>query len=62
MIVGMLITVLSSISITYSHVVQNANDFEMYSSNSAGAIQGFGYQARNAGYALSHLCCVQTTY
>jgi hypothetical protein len=30
-------------------VIQDANDFEMYSSNSAGAIQGNGYQCRNAG-------------
>ena len=29
--------------------VTNANDFEFFSSNSAGAIQGYGYQCRNAG-------------
>lgn len=29
--------------------IQNANDFEFYSANSAGGIQGLGYQARNAG-------------
>ncbi|KDR70187.1 hypothetical protein GALMADRAFT_890769 [Galerina marginata CBS 339.88] len=33
-------------------IIQNANDFEMYSSNSAGAIQGNGYQCRNAGPRL----------
>lgn len=33
-------------------IVQNANDFEMWSSNSAGAIQGNGYQCRNAGPRL----------
>ena len=31
--------------------IQNANDFEFYSANSAGGIQGLGYAARNAGYA-----------
>jgi hypothetical protein len=30
-------------------VIQNANDFEFFSSNSKGAIQGNGYQCRNAG-------------
>ena len=29
--------------------IENADDFEFYSSNSAGAIQGAGYQCRNAG-------------
>lgn len=29
--------------------IENAVDFEMYSSTSAGAIQGNGYQCRNAG-------------
>ncbi|KDR70167.1 hypothetical protein GALMADRAFT_255018 [Galerina marginata CBS 339.88] len=33
-------------------IIQNAIDFEMYSSNSAGAIQGNGYQCRNAGPRL----------
>ncbi|KIJ54506.1 glycoside hydrolase family 28 protein [Sphaerobolus stellatus SS14] len=33
-------------------IIQNATDFEMYSSNSAGAIQGNGYQCRNAGPRL----------
>ncbi|KIP03607.1 glycoside hydrolase family 28 protein [Phlebiopsis gigantea 11061_1 CR5-6] len=33
-------------------VVTNANDFEMWSSTSAGAIQGNGYQCRNAGPRL----------
>ncbi|KLO13032.1 rhamnogalacturonan-hydrolase [Schizopora paradoxa] len=33
-------------------VVENANDFEFFSSNSAGAIQGNGYQCRNAGPRL----------
>ncbi|KAI9058602.1 glycoside hydrolase family 28 protein [Trametes sanguinea] len=32
--------------------VQNANDFEFYSANSAGGIQGLGYQCRNAGPRL----------
>lgn len=31
--------------------ITNATDFEFYSSNSAGGIQGLGYQARNAGCA-----------
>lgn len=29
--------------------IQGANDFEFYSANSAGGIQGAGYQCRNAG-------------
>ena len=33
--------------------IENANDFEFYSANSAGAIQGYGYQCRNAGYEVS---------
>ncbi|EJD00593.1 uncharacterized protein FOMMEDRAFT_187129 [Fomitiporia mediterranea MF3/22] len=33
-------------------VIQNANDFEFFSNNSAGAIQGNGYLARNAGPRL----------
>ncbi|KAI0823445.1 rhamnogalacturonan-hydrolase [Trametes gibbosa] len=33
-------------------VVQGANDFEFYSANSAGGIQGNGYQCRNAGPRL----------
>ncbi|KAH8104352.1 rhamnogalacturonan-hydrolase [Phellopilus nigrolimitatus] len=33
-------------------VVENADDFEFFSSNSAGAIQGNGYQARNTGPRL----------
>ncbi|KAI0645895.1 rhamnogalacturonase-like protein [Trametes meyenii] len=33
-------------------IIQNANDFEMYSANSAGGIQGNGYQCRNAGPRL----------
>ncbi|KAI1791435.1 rhamnogalacturonase [Ganoderma leucocontextum] len=32
--------------------IENANDFEFYSANSAGGIQGFGYEARNAGPRL----------
>ncbi|KAI0759831.1 rhamnogalacturonase-like protein [Trametes elegans] len=32
--------------------IQNANDFEFYSANSAGGIQGHGYQCRNAGPRL----------
>ncbi|KAL7278816.1 hypothetical protein ACG7TL_007833 [Trametes sanguinea] len=32
--------------------VENANDFEFYSANSAGGIQGLGYQCRNAGPRL----------
>lgn len=35
--------------------IENAVDFEFYSSTSAGGIQGNGYQCRNAGYALFHL-------
>ena len=31
-------------------LIENADDFEMYSANSAGGIQGHGYQCRNAGY------------
>ncbi|THH13679.1 hypothetical protein EW146_g6568 [Bondarzewia mesenterica] len=30
-------------------VIQNANDVELYSANSAGGFQGHGYQCRNAG-------------
>ncbi|KAI0338434.1 rhamnogalacturonan-hydrolase [Trametopsis cervina] len=33
-------------------VIQNANDFEFFSSTSKGAIQGNGYQCRNAGPRL----------
>ncbi|KAI5119242.1 hypothetical protein M0805_008793 [Coniferiporia weirii] len=33
-------------------VIEDADDFEFYSSNSAGAIQGLGYQCRNAGPRL----------
>lgn len=29
--------------------IENANDFEFFSSTGKGAIQGFGYQCRNAG-------------
>lgn len=29
--------------------ITNANDFEFYSANSHGGIQGNGYQCRNAG-------------
>ncbi len=29
--------------------IENANDFEFYSANSAGGIQGNGFQCRNAG-------------
>ena len=32
--------------------IENANDFEFYSANSAGGIQGHGYQCRNAGSVL----------
>ncbi|KAI0705023.1 rhamnogalacturonase [Cerioporus squamosus] len=32
--------------------IENANDFEFYSANSAGGIQGNGYQCRNAGPRL----------
>lgn len=31
--------------------ITNADDFEFYSANSKGGIQGNGYQCRNAGYA-----------
>ena len=30
--------------------IENADDFEFYSANSAGGIQGNGFQCRNAGY------------
>ena len=33
-------------------VIQNANDFEFFSSTGKGAIQGNGYQARNAGLVM----------
>ncbi|THH06186.1 hypothetical protein EW145_g4260 [Phellinidium pouzarii] len=33
-------------------VIENADDFEFFSSNSAGAIQGLGYQCRNTGPRL----------
>ncbi len=32
--------------------IEDADDFEFYSANSAGGIQGFGYQCRNAGYGV----------
>ncbi|RDX45296.1 rhamnogalacturonase [Lentinus brumalis] len=32
--------------------IEDADDFEFYSANSAGGIQGFGYQCRNAGPRL----------
>lgn len=32
--------------------IENTNDFEFYSANSAGGIQGAGYQCRNAGYIV----------
>ena len=32
--------------------INDANDFEFYSANSAGGIQGYEYQCRNAGYVL----------
>lgn len=41
--------------------IENAEDFEMYSSTSAGGIQGLGYQCRNAGYVAfikSHTRCM----
>ncbi|KAG9044393.1 hypothetical protein FS837_008218 [Tulasnella sp. UAMH 9824] len=46
--------VITRTSTTSGHMIaiQNANDFEMFSSNSAGAIQGNGYQCRNAGPRL----------
>lgn len=46
--------VITRTSTTGGHmiIIQNANDFEMFSSNSAGAIQGNGYQCRNAGPRL----------
>lgn len=30
--------------------IENANDFEFYSSTSSGTMQGLGYECRNAGY------------
>lgn len=33
--------------------IQSADDFEFYSQNSAGGIQGNGYECRNAGYVGS---------
>ncbi|OJT11688.1 hypothetical protein TRAPUB_11793 [Trametes pubescens] len=39
--------------------IQSANDFEFYSANSAGGIQGAGYQCRNAGPRLIRI--VQST-
>jgi predicted patatin/cPLA2 family phospholipase len=35
--------------------IENANDFEMFSSTSAGGMQGNGYQCRNAGYCFHFL-------
>lgn len=35
-------------------IAENANDFEFFSSTSAGGIQGNGYQCRNAGCAHSN--------
>jgi len=40
------------ISTNTFYAVQNANNFEMFSKTSAGAIQGNGYQCRNAGWVL----------
>ena len=37
--------------------IENANDFEFYSANSAGGIQGYGYQCRNAGYVHEQVSC-----
>ncbi|KZP14838.1 glycoside hydrolase family 28 protein [Athelia psychrophila] len=36
-------------------IIENANDFEFYSSTSAGTIQGLGYQCRNAGPRLMRI-------
>jgi rhamnogalacturonan hydrolase len=33
-------------------IIVNANDFEFYSANSKGGIQGNGYQCRNNGWVL----------
>ncbi|KAG8860324.1 hypothetical protein FRB96_003973 [Tulasnella sp. 330] len=46
--------VITRTSTTGGHmiIVENANNFEMFSSTSAGAIQGAGYQCRNAGPRL----------
>jgi len=33
-------------------IILNANDFEFYSANSKGGIQGNGYQCRNTGRVL----------
>ena len=33
-------------------IIENANDFEFYSSTSAGTIQGLGYECRNAGFVV----------
>lgn len=33
-------------------IIQNADDFEMYSANSKGGFQGNGYLCRNTGYAF----------
>ena len=40
-----------SLATTGGHmiIIENALDFEFYSSTSAGTIQGLGYQCRNAG-------------
>lgn len=40
-------------------VIQNSDDFEFFSSNSAGAIQGAGYQCRNTGYVRSFFMIYQ---
>lgn len=34
-------------------IIENADDFEMYSSTSAGGFQGNGYECRNAGSVIS---------
>ncbi|KAG8987281.1 hypothetical protein FRB94_005166 [Tulasnella sp. JGI-2019a] len=46
--------VITRTSTTGGHmfIIQNANDFEFFSSTSAGAIQGAGYLCRNAGPRL----------
>jgi rhamnogalacturonan hydrolase len=43
-------------------IIENANDVEVYSANSAGGFQGNGYQCRNAGYAPSPAPCICLTY
>ena len=42
--------------------IENANDFEFYSANSAGGIQGYGYECRNNGSVIEGMWFEQAAY